>query len=162
MGKAFVKGVCYLIEAAEKHVFACGTLGSMGRECEDHWICPISSLAPEQNLAPYPASYSSARSCRWRQDQDSLATYTVCQVCFASSENGFLACFKSTLEYLSWCGPGANLFSRGFASESSDRIRQRQFPVSLRCSLAECSFPWWTGCGVKHTPRASPLFPRVN
>lgn len=70
----------------------------------------------------------------------------------------YLFIFLSTLDYISWCGSGANLVSRDFASEGSDLIRHRQFPVSLRCSLAECYFSWWIYCGVKHAHRARSLF----
>lgn len=56
--------------------------------------------------------------------------------------------------YIVWCGCRANLVSRDCASKGSDLIRNRQFPLSLRCSLAECYFSRWLYCIIKHTQQS--------
>lgn len=59
--------------------------------------------------------------------------------------------FKWLLKCISLYDSGANLVSRDFVYEHSDLIKHRQFPVSLRCSLAGYYFSWWMYHGIKHT-----------
>lgn len=101
-------------------------------------ICLVHKLCPSTNNGLYTLTYSrfqghiaSGRTVSRAQVPTVRCTFHPWKMA------AFIFFFKLALEYLSWCGSGASLVSRDFVSESSDLISHRQFPVSLRCSLAE-------------------------
>lgn len=145
--------VYYLMLTTENQ---CGTLVFHKGEFEHYWNLSNQLLFTSAKTGLYTLTYSTFQSHITSGRTVTRAQAPTVRYAFHPWKMGFfIFFFKSALEYISHCVSGANLVSREFASESSDLIRLRQFPVSLRCSLADYYFSWWMYFGVTHAHRAS-------